>query len=110
MLSVYFPYFVSAKMKEYISSNVIDQTNNIQRYTIYYMGQIISDGNKQCSFSVFSFLDAALSQIFNKLPFITDTMLHTDNAKSKSNVFLLCGILLLNHIYNHSTGLPVNIL
>ena len=36
-------------------------------------------------------------------------MLHTDNAKTTNNVFLLCGILLLNHIYNHSIGLAINI-
>ncbi len=71
------------------------------RYTVY-LNQLLSDSNKEDSLSVFSLLDAAMSQIHQELPFITELLLQTDNAKSYSNNFLLCVISLLNvlHKYN----------
>ena len=74
-------------------------TEKAQKYTVY-IDQIVSVGNKQDSFSEFPLLDAALAQIENELPFITDIVLQTDNAKTYNNVFLLCGIPLLNRIYS----------
>jgi len=69
-----------------------------KKYTVY-LDQIVSDGNKQDSLSVYSLLDAALAQISNELPFISSIILQTDNAKSYNNTFLLCAIPLLNVVY-----------
>ena len=63
----------------------------------------MSDSNKQDSLSVFSLLDAAMSQIHEELPFITELILQTDNAKSYSNNFLLCAISLLNVVHEHNS-------
>ncbi len=59
------------------------------KYTIY-LNQVISDGIKHDYLSVFTFLDAAMSQIAQDLPFITHIILQTDNAKAYNNNFLLC--------------------
>ena len=75
-------------------------TKTPTRYT-GYLDQIISDSNKQDSFCVFSLLEAALAQIKQELPFITNIILQTDNVKSYNNVFFLCAIPLLNQIYDH---------
>ena len=37
------------------------------------------------------------------IPFISEIVLQTDNAKSYSNNFLLCGISLLNFVYKHKS-------
>ena len=75
------------------------------KYTVY-LDQVVSDGNKQDSLSVYSLLDAALGQIANELPFISSIILQTDNAKSYNNTFLLCAIPLLNIAYA-SEGLRI---
>ena len=69
-----------------------------KKYTVY-IDQIISDGNKQDSMSVYSLLDAALAQISDELPFISEIILQTDNAKTYNNAFLLCAIAVLNFHY-----------
>ena len=66
-----------------------DSTEQAVRYTVY-LNQLLSDSNKQDSPSVFSLLDAAMSQIHEKLPFITELIPQTDNDKSYINNFLLC--------------------
>ena len=75
-----------------------DSTKDVEeavRYTVY-LNQLLSDSNKQDSLSVFSLLDAAMSQIHEELPFITKLILQTDNTKSYNNNFSLCAISLLN--------------
>ena len=82
-----------------------DNTKDVEeavRYTVY-LNQLLSDSNKQDSLSVFSLLDAAMSQIHEELPFITELILQTDNAKSYSNNFLLCAISLLNVVHEHNS-------
>ena len=82
-----------------------DSTKDVEeavRYTVY-LNQLLSDSNKQDSLSVFSSLDAAMSQIHEELPFITELILQTDNAKSYSNNFLLCAISLLNVVHEHNS-------
>ena len=76
------------------------------KYTVY-LDQIVSDGNKQDSLSVYSLLDTALGQISNELTFISQIILQTDNAKSYNNSFLLCAIPLLNIMYA-SEGLCIS--
>ena len=70
------------------------------KYTTY-MNQIVNDGYQQDSLSVFALIDSAMNQISEELPFITDIIVQTDNAKSYNNTFLLCAIQVLNVIYNH---------
>ena len=72
------------------------------RYTVY-LNQLLSDSNKQDSLSLFSLLDASMSQIHEELPFITELILQTDNAKSYSNNFLLCAISLLDMVHEHNS-------
>ena len=93
----------------YLSHSPIDDDNEDSdeqtvRYTVY-LNQLLSDSNKQDSLNVFSLFDAAMSQIYEELSFITDLILQTDNAKSYSNNFLLCAISLLNVI--HKCNSPV---
>ena len=57
-----------------------------RKYTVY-LDQIISDCNKQDAYSVFSLLDMTMAQIANKLPFLTNIVLQTDNAKTYNNTF-----------------------
>ena len=86
----------------YLLHNEVTDNDNVvptpKKYTVY-LDQIVSDGNKQDSLSVYSLLDAALAQISNELPFISSIILQTDNAKSYNNTFLLCAIPLLNVVY-----------
>ena len=92
----------------YLSSNSLagvdseEDVDEAVRYTVY-LNQLLSDSNKQDSLSVFSLLDAAMSQIHQELPFITELVLQTDNAKSYSNNFLLCAISLLNVLNKHNS-------
>ena len=65
------------------------------------MDQIVNNGNQQYCLSVFVLMDSALNQISEELPFITDIILQTNNAKSYHNTFLLCTIHVLNVIYKH---------
>ena len=69
-----------------------------QKYTVY-LDQIVSDGNKQDSLSVYSLLDTDLAPISNDLPFISSIILQTNNAKPYNNTFLLCVIPLRNVVY-----------
>ena len=55
--------------------------NEPVKYTVY-MNQILSDSNKQDALSVLGLLDAALGQIAEELPFITQIVLQMDNATS----------------------------
>ena len=91
-----------------LQEETFDDGTTVERPTKYtaYLDQIISDSNKQDSFCVFSLLEAALAQINNELPFITNVVLQTDNAKSYNNNFLLCAIPLLNQIYD-SKGISI---
>ena len=57
------------------------EINVPMKYTVY-LDQIVSDGNKQDSLSVYSLLDTALGQISNELTFISQIILQTYNAKS----------------------------
>ena len=86
----------------YLLHNEVTDNDHVvptpKKYTVY-LDQIVSDGNKQDSLSVYSLLDAALAQISNELPFISSIILQTDNAKSYNNTFLLCAIPLLNVVY-----------
>ena len=68
------------------------------KYTIY-IDQILVDGNKQDSLSVFCLLEAAMAQISHELPFVSSIIVQTDNAKSYNNAFLLCAIPLLNAVF-----------
>ena len=47
---------------------------------IVYLDQVLEDGNKQDSCTVFSLLEAAISQFINDLPFINEVILQSDNA------------------------------
>ncbi len=51
------------------------------KYTLY-LDQFNFDSNKQDAFCIFSLFDATLAQIHNDLPFTTNILLQTDNAKS----------------------------
>ena len=79
-----------------------DSTEQAVRYTVY-LNQLLSDSNKQDSLSVFSLLEATMSQIREELLFITELILQTDNAKSYSNNFLLCAISLLNVLHKQNS-------
>ena len=86
----------------YTNDDDTDTDAKAVKYTVY-LNQLLSDSNKQDSLSVFSLLDAAMSQIHEELPFITELILQTDNAKSYSNNFLLCAIPLLNVIHKSNS-------
>ena len=51
-----------------------------QRYTIY-IDQIVTNGNKQDTNTVIALLECALMQLSDDLPFITEVILQSDNAK-----------------------------
>ena len=46
-------------------------------------------------------IDSALIQISEELPFVTNIILQTDNAKSYNSTFLLYAIHVLNVMYKH---------
>ena len=75
------------------------------KFTVY-LDQVVSDGNKQDSLSVYSLLDAVLGKIANELPFISSIILQIDDTRSYYNIFLLSVIPYLNITYA-SEGLRI---
>ena len=91
-----------------LTSEKTDEGEDVKvtsKYTVY-LDQVVSNGNKQDALAVYSLLNAALGQVSNEMPFVSSTILQTDNAKSYNNTFLLCAIPLLNITYQQD-GLSI---
>ena len=65
------------------------------KYAVY-LDQILEGLNRQDCLCVFSLLDAALQQIKLNLPFISESILQSDNTNCYQNNFIVCSIGLLN--------------
>mmetsp|Transcript_11911 Transcript_11911/g.11462 ORF Transcript_11911/g.11462 Transcript_11911/m.11462 type:complete len:109 (+) Transcript_11911:4601-4927(+) len=66
-----------------------------------YLDQVLEDGNKQDSVTVFSLLEAAIVQINNDLSFIKEIALQSYNDKCYQSSFILFAISILNIQYRN---------
>ena len=60
----------------------------IAKKYIVYLDQILKDTNKQDGFDVVDLLETALIAIHDELPYISNIILQSDNAKSYQNHYL----------------------
>ena len=91
-------YLYENKKDEDGNPTVDNEMNNVyyaKKYLVY-IDQILTNSNTQDGMSVVSLLEACLTSIYCKLPFISKLTIQSDNATTYQNYYLINGIHFLN--------------